>query len=369
MAQTCARYSQYPTKMLQCLNTEESRELRSFLLDSGYNMQALLQCFGHDEAPQIHLLKLFTVGLTLLPNRLHTLLRWFWIGAAVDASTTHEFVPDRILDLFLKSGLLAAEDAQFTSAYRISPFSNYLIVSDQLAARSGTLRTDMVVWPNPTSQLCHHLSMQAPVERALDLGSGSGVLAVPLAAHSGSVVATDVNPRAREFCLFNAALNGSSNVEFREGSLFEPVQGERFDLILANPPFFVTPTMRHSYSDNGMELDGFCRTLVRQAPEHLNDKGYFQMVVEWVEFNGQPWRDRLKEWFSGIGCDAWVICSYSRSSVDYALIRMQDDHSESLEQAAQIELLKSWREYFESRQVKALYGGVIVLRRREGPNR
>ena len=105
--------------------------------------------------------------------------------------------------------------------------------------------------------------MQAPVGRTLDLGTGNGILALAAAAHSGSVVATDLNARAREFCVFNAALNGVTNVEFREGSAFEPVRGERFDLILANPPFFVTPTVRRVYSDNSMELDGFCRMLVR----------------------------------------------------------------------------------------------------------
>ncbi len=105
--------------------------------------------------------------------------------------------------------------------------------------------------------------MQASVGRTLDLGTGSGILAIAAAAHSGSVMATDLNPRAREFCMFNTALNGVTNVEFREGNAFEPVRGERFDLILANPPFFVTPSVRRAYSDNSMELDGFCRMLIR----------------------------------------------------------------------------------------------------------
>ena len=142
--------------------------------------------------------------------------------------------------------------------------------------------------------------------------------------HSGNVVATDLNARAREFCLFNAALNGVSNVEFREGNAFEPVRGERFDLILANPPFFVTPSVRRVYSDNSMELDGFCRMLIRQAPEHLNENGYCQMLIEWVQVKGQPWRERLNGWLRGLGCDVWVLVHYMRSAADYAMIRVQE---------------------------------------------
>jgi methylase of polypeptide subunit release factors len=194
------------------------------------------------------------------------------------------------------------------------------------------------------------------------------VLALTAAPHSGKVVATDLNPRARQFTEFNAALNGFSNIEFREGSAFEPVRGERFDLILGNPPFFVTPSVRRVFSDNSMELDGFCRTLIRQAPEHLNEGGYCQMLVEWVEVKGQPWRDRLTEWFAGIGCDAWVMSSYMRSGLDYALIRQQDDRNELTDPAAQEALTRSWETYFETNQVEAIYGGIIVLRRRTGRN-
>jgi hypothetical protein len=183
------------------------------------------------------------------------------------------------------------------------------------------------------------------------------------------VVATDLNSRAGEFCLFNAALNGVNNVEFRQGNAFQPVCGERFDLILSNPPFFVTPSVRRIFSDNDMELDGFCRTLVRQAPEYLTENGYYQMLAEWVQIAGQPWRDRLTEWFEGSGCDAWVLAEYTRSAVDYAMVRVHDDNHDLPDPAAQAALIRQWQTYFESRRVEAIYGGIIVLRKREGRNR
>ena len=354
--------------MLHCLNSAESKEIRSFLSESGYNTEALITTFGRTEIPQVHLLKLYLVGITLQPDRLNVLFRWFWIGSAVEAPIARHFIPQRVIDLFLKSGMLVAEDEHFRSPFRISPFNEFFILSDHAVRGPGPSRSDTVLWPNPTSMLCYHLSMQAPVGRTLDLGTGNGILALTAAGHSATVVATDLNPRAQAFCLFNACLNGVSNIEFREGSAFEPVHDEQFDLILANPPFFVTPTVRRIYSDNSMKLDGFCRTLVRQAPAHLNENGYCQMLVEWVQLKGQSWRDRVEEWFGGLGCDAWVLVDYMRLSMDYALIRLQEDRDEMADPAAQAALINSWRQYFEDHNVEAICGGIIVLRRRQGRN-
>ncbi len=358
----------YNTMVLQCLPPEESREFRDFLQESGYTTQLLKARFGQTEIPQLYLLKLYLMGIPLEPDRLNSLLRWFWIGSPVDAATAHEYIPQRMLDLFLKCGALTAEQDGYSSPYRISPFSEFLILSDHALAKEGNTHRDTILWPNPSTLLCYHLSVQAPVGSTLDLGTGSGVLALQAAKHSGNVVATDLNARARAFCVFNAALNGVDNLEFREGNAYEPVRGERFDLILANPPFFVTPTVRRVYSDNSMELDGFCRTLVRQAPGHLNENGYCQMLVEWVQLKGQPWRERMEEWFEGLGCDAWVMVDYMRSSLDYSLIRVQEDRDEMAGAGAQADRTNTWLKYFEDHQVEAIYGGMIMLRRRTGKN-
>lgn len=55
------------------------------------------------------------------------------------------------------------------------------------------------------------------------------------------VVGIDINPRALQLARFNAGLNGIANVEWRQGHLFEPVEGERFDLIVSQPPFLPPP--------------------------------------------------------------------------------------------------------------------------------
>jgi release factor glutamine methyltransferase len=72
----------------------------------------------------------------------------------------------------------------------------------------------------------------------LDMGTGSGVCAVFAALHARRVVAVDINPAAVRCAAINTLLNGLDHkIEVRHGDLFEPVHGERFDLVLFNPPF------------------------------------------------------------------------------------------------------------------------------------
>jgi release factor glutamine methyltransferase len=75
--------------------------------------------------------------------------------------------------------------------------------------------------------------------RALDMGTGSGIGAVFAARRGYRVTAVDVNPHAVRCARLNAALNGlEERIEVRQGDLFAAVAGERFDLVLFNPPFF-----------------------------------------------------------------------------------------------------------------------------------
>ncbi|HEV3459664.1 MAG TPA: methyltransferase [Thermoanaerobaculia bacterium] len=75
--------------------------------------------------------------------------------------------------------------------------------------------------------------------RALDMGTGSGVGAVFAARRGFQVVGVDLNPDAVRCARANVLLNGlEERIEIRHGDLFGPVSGERFDLVLWNPPFF-----------------------------------------------------------------------------------------------------------------------------------
>lgn len=102
--------------------------------------------------------------------------------------------------------------------------------------------------------------------RILDLGCGWGALGLAAAksAPEARVVLTDVNQRAARLARRNLERNGATNAEVRVGSLFAPVAGERFDLILTNPPFHA-----------GREL---VLQLLAEAPDHLEPGGRLLLV-------------------------------------------------------------------------------------------
>ena len=77
-----------------------------------------------------------------------------------------------------------------------------------------------------------------PSEKVLDLGTGCGILAVLSALMGGEVTAIDVNPFAERNLRMNSELHSvADRIIFKLGDLFEPVKGEKFDVILFNPPY------------------------------------------------------------------------------------------------------------------------------------
>jgi release factor glutamine methyltransferase len=128
--------------------------------------------------------------------------------------------------------------------------------------------------------------------RVLDLGTGSGAIALALAQEreKARVVATDVSPAALSVAQMNAlALGLSARVEFAQGPLFEPVRGERFDLVVSNPPYLAEQEAKELAPELAHEPpvalfggpDGFAvlRPLVAQAPEYLRPGGALALEV------------------------------------------------------------------------------------------
>jgi len=83
------------------------------------------------------------------------------------------------------------------------------------------------------------LAVPGPGARALDMGTGSGVGAIFAARRGFRAIGVDLNPEAVRCARANVLLSGlDDRIEIRQGDLFAPVAGERFDLLLFNPPFF-----------------------------------------------------------------------------------------------------------------------------------
>jgi release factor glutamine methyltransferase len=114
--------------------------------------------------------------------------------------------------------------------------------------------------------------------RLLDMGTGSGVCAVAAARLGYDVVAVDVNPEAIRCARVNAVLNGVEHrVTVRDGDLFAPVAGERFDVVLFNPPFFAGPP--RSLRDRAWRSEDVPERFGAGLPAALADDGRALVVT------------------------------------------------------------------------------------------
>ncbi|MEE2903795.1 MAG: methyltransferase [Myxococcota bacterium] len=108
--------------------------------------------------------------------------------------------------------------------------------------------------------------------RVLELGTGSGIVAIFAAEFAREVMATDINPHAVECAALNIEAHAlSSKITVRESDLFDNINGERFDVILFNPPFFEEAP--RSILDRAWRSTNVAERLAEQLGDHLTSRG------------------------------------------------------------------------------------------------
>lgn len=166
--------------------------------------------------------------------------------------------------------------------------------------------TPAVLIPRQDTEILIETALRYPGESVLDIGTGSGAIAITLKLERPEwhVTAVDISPEALEIALDNAIQLGAL-VHFHLSDGFEAVLGESFDLIVTNPPYIgrAEPLDRevHAYEpdlalyggETGLE---FYERLAREAPDSLNDGGHLIMEVGYQQaaavralFEGAGW--------------------------------------------------------------------------------
>ena len=150
--------------------------------------------------------------------------------------------------------------------------------------------TPAALIPRPETELLVDLALERLPETGdcsvLDLGTGSGCIAVAIAMHRprARVVAVDISGAALALARANAERHGIAHVEFVLSNWFSSLEGRRFDLIAANPPYVAAGDPHLARGDLRFEPgtaliaeeDGYAglRAIAESAPAHLVSGGW-----------------------------------------------------------------------------------------------
>lgn len=295
---------------------------------------------------------------------LSTVVRLFLLGTTEKEKSVGRAFPTLGIDAAVAAGALERDGDQIRAGLDIRPHADeeteYLVVSDlDSDTRPGPVRHDHVLGIGQASITLARAVIRARVESVMDLGTGCGIQALHTFSHAGSIVATDTNPRALALAGATARLCGQ-HWDLRRGSLFDPVAGQHFDLVISNPPFVIgTGVQQYIYRDSGMAGDGMCEALVRRVPEHLTPGGTAQMLANWIVREDTDWRERVGSWVGATGCDAWVVQREMADPAEYIALWLKDA-GETGQQAGAT--ARAWLDYFAAERVAGIGMGVITLR-------
>ena len=280
----------------------------------------------------------------------------FELGHAVPEQTAAAALAPLPVTDALEAGLLERCQEGVRATVLLVPYGRWWLISDlPISRRPRPVPADFVLGAGGASDMLAQATIRRPVGRALDVCTGGGVQSLHLSEHAESITGTDLSPRALRYAATTAALNGL-DWDLRLGDMTEPVTGQTFDLIVANPPFILKPGgSTYLYRDSGREGDAVSSDLIRAGAGLLAEGGHLQMLAGWAHHTGQPWTERVASWAKATGCDAWAV-EYGRHTPD-AYVQMWTSGTDATEHEKQ-----DWVAWFRANQVESIGWGWITLR-------
>lgn len=357
--------------------TDLATGLRADLADANYTVEELEALLGTVASAALHREQTIPAfGRLLGDTSSASALAWvFILGQSIEPTRLDKALPRTGSVGLRRLGLIAADKADpglVRAMVDLRPYGDdtrtWWVCSDLSELATGRpLEVNHVLGIGGASTTLAAWTPRPEVTSAADIGTGCGVQALHLSRHAERTVATDISTRAVAFARFNAALNGI-DLDIRDGSMLEPIAGERFDLIVSNPPFVITPRTGgvplYEYRDGGQQGDGVVADLVRDIGAHLNPGGIAHLLGNWETAADQDWRDRVAGWLdeAEVPLDAWIIQREVQDPAQYAETWARDG-GQLPGQPEFTTLYSTWLADFARRGIDHIGFGIITLQR------
>lgn len=345
--------------------------LRADLESAGFTVDGIEEHLGPVAAGALHREQVVPARLATTGGApLDTLVRLFCLGEPCPRGAVDAALPTCSADGLTRLGLVHPDGDDLRACFDLRPYGDdrhtWWVLSDlSEISTNEPLADDHVLGIGGASTTLASWTIRRPVQRALDMGAGCGVQSLHLGAHCDRIVATDLSTRAVEIARFNAALD-EQVWDVRAGSLFDPVAGEQFDLVVSNPPFVITPRVdgvpQFEYRDGGMVGDALVRTVVQSVEDVLAPGGVAQLLGNWEVPSGGDWRDVVRGWLEPTGLDAWVVQREVQDPAEYAELWVRDGGHRPGTDAYE-RMYAAWLADFEAREVDHVGFGVITLQK------
>lgn len=344
--------------------------LRADLIAADFTTDAVAQRLGPLASAALHREQALPARRTLAgdDSALGVLLRLFTLGAVEERDLVARAVPGCGVEGLEILGLVEVIGDQVRALLDLRPYGDeghdWWLISDLGELATGRpLSPGHVLGVGAASATLASWTWRTPVERVLDLGTGCGLQALHAATHASYLIATDVSARALEIAGLNAALNEQS-WELRAGDLFVPVADERFDLIVSNPPFVITPRdaglPTWEYRDGGRRGDALVAEVIEGCARALAPGGVAQMLGNWEIRAGQDWAEVVSGWLEPTGLDALVVQRDVQDVAAYAETWVRDGgHAPGT--PAWEQMYAAWLDDFAARGVAEVGFGIITL--------
>jgi methylase of polypeptide subunit release factors len=231
---------------------------------------------------------------------------------------------ETLISALLEVGLLVPRDGGLVCPFFLNVVEDQYVFCDDLANRGEAVMGASAT----TAGLLQATWPVKPQTRVLDLGCGAGTAALVLAEGAAQVVGSDINPRAIVLAKLNLALTERNNVTFLAGDLFASVADQRFDLVVAQPPFVSKPDSEETvtFLHGGARGDELLLRILRELPPRLAPGGRAVFLVDWPRYDDVTPAERIRTALGEGAFDLLLFASPPKDLGEYVALSTAGRH-------------------------------------------